>query len=282
MTRAYSSPVVGTSGRVLLSSTTAAAAGSGSGSGRPSSPLTSYRRYHSPSRRAKDEAALTGVGETVWEESETGQTPKQRTDVDRRHGSSPTVPAYHSHTFPRRHRPSSPLHQVLNPATFTQTRASAATATATATAATATPLSRYNETYPSHQANASISSTSSVPSTPTSTRSRSPSVSSLETIPDSPDAEEAALEAEKIARLKAAADAAERGDPIDTSPMARRRSYLDVSNASPRGTSSFLSGTGAGTGGVSSFYGARDKRKRWSVCGAERRSDLDLETIWED
>jgi len=29
-------------------------------------------------------------------------------------------------------------------------------------------------------------------------------------------------------------------------------------------------------------FGSRDKRKRWSVCGAERRQDLDLETIWED
>jgi hypothetical protein len=29
-------------------------------------------------------------------------------------------------------------------------------------------------------------------------------------------------------------------------------------------------------------FGSRDKRKRWSVCGAERRGDLDLETIWED
>ena len=28
--------------------------------------------------------------------------------------------------------------------------------------------------------------------------------------------------------------------------------------------------------------GRGDKRKRWSVCGAERRGDLDLETIWED
>lgn len=28
--------------------------------------------------------------------------------------------------------------------------------------------------------------------------------------------------------------------------------------------------------------GRADKRKRWSVCGAERRGDLDLETIWED
>jgi hypothetical protein len=26
----------------------------------------------------------------------------------------------------------------------------------------------------------------------------------------------------------------------------------------------------------------RDKRKRWSVCGAERRGDLNLDTIWED
>lgn len=29
-------------------------------------------------------------------------------------------------------------------------------------------------------------------------------------------------------------------------------------------------------------FGSRDKRKRWSVCGAERRGDIDLETIWED
>ena len=28
--------------------------------------------------------------------------------------------------------------------------------------------------------------------------------------------------------------------------------------------------------------GGSEKRKRWSVCGAERRGDLDLETIWED
>ena len=25
-----------------------------------------------------------------------------------------------------------------------------------------------------------------------------------------------------------------------------------------------------------------DKRKRWSVCGAEKRGDLELETIWEE
>lgn len=98
-----------------------------------------------------------------------------------------------------------------------------------------------------------------MPSTPISMRSRSPSISSLETIPDSPDAEEAALEAEKIAQLKAAADAEDGGEP-------KGRSSLD---APVRGRT--LSG-----------FGTRDKRKRWSVCGAERRGDLDLETIWED
>lgn len=28
--------------------------------------------------------------------------------------------------------------------------------------------------------------------------------------------------------------------------------------------------------------GAADKRKRWSVCGGEKRGDLELETIWEE
>lgn len=95
-------------------------------------------------------------------------------------------------------------------------------------------------------------------------RSRSPSISSLETIPDSPDAEEAALEAERIAQLKAAADAAD-GD--EAALEAKRMANLE-------------SGTRGRTLGTS--YGSRDKRKRWSVCGAERRGDLDLETIWED
>lgn len=100
-----------------------------------------------------------------------------------------------------------------------------------------------------------------MPSTPTSTRSRSPSISSLETIPDTPDAEEAALEAERIAQLKAAADAAEGGDSAD----GRNKTGLD-----------------APLRGRTLSFGSRDKRKRWSVCGAERRGDLDLETIWED
>ncbi|EGZ77364.1 hypothetical protein NEUTE2DRAFT_100171 [Neurospora tetrasperma FGSC 2509] len=115
---------------------------------------------------------------------------------------------------------------------------------------------------PSYRAHDSFSSnyyTTSMPSTPTSMRSRSPSISSLETIPDTPDAEEAALEAERIAQLKAEAEAAESGG--DTKSKAN-------ADALSRGrTLGFVS---------------RDKRKRWSVCGAERRQDLDLETIWED
>jgi hypothetical protein len=83
----------------------------------------------------------------------------------------------------------------------------------------------------------------------------------LETIPDSPDAEEAALEAERIAQLKAAADAADGGDSFD----AKGRGSLDLPAR-----------------GRTMSFGSRDKRKRWSVCGAERRGDLDLETIWED
>ncbi|KAJ5105817.1 hypothetical protein NUU61_003164 [Penicillium alfredii] len=123
----------------------------------------------------------------------------------------------------------------------------------------------YNEAYPVHSA----SSASSVPSTPTSLRSRSPSISSLETIPDIPDAEAEEVEEDRIAELKAAADAADAASNAN-----RRRGASDVSSPS----SSFNT-----MRGVSGIYGPRsDKRKRWSVCGAERRQDLDLETIWED
>ncbi|KAJ3476888.1 hypothetical protein NLG97_g8988 [Lecanicillium saksenae] len=106
-------------------------------------------------------------------------------------------------------------------------------------------------------------SLSSIPSTPTSARSRSPSISSLETIPDSPDAEEAALEAERQAQLQAAANEAAEGS--DSSSDSKGRSSLDNPSR-----------------GRTLAFGSRDKRKRWSVCGAERRGDLDLETIWED
>jgi hypothetical protein len=149
----------------------------------------------------------------------------------------------------RLRRPSSPLRQISH---YGSTPLSSVAAPTTPSSAASSPSYRSYDPltntfsgYPS----------SSVPSTPTSTRSRSPSISSLETIPDSPDAEEAALEAERIAQLKAAADATE-----------------------SKGKSLDLPGRGRTLGG----FGSRDKRKRWSVCGAERRGDLDLETIWED
>jgi hypothetical protein len=66
-------------------------------------------------------------------------------------------------------------------------------------------------------------------------------------------------EAERIAQLKADADASDSGEDSKTkgdTPGSRGRSL------------------------ATSF--GRDKRKRWSVCGAERRGDLNLDTIWED
>jgi hypothetical protein len=122
--------------------------------------------------------------------------------------------------------------------------------------------SKYNEAFPNSY-NASYPS--SVPTTPTSIRSRSPSISSLEPIEDSPAAEEAAAEAHEQAQLKAHTDNVH-GDAA-TSELQRKMS-LDA-----------MYGRGRTLGLT---YGSRDKRKRWSVCGAERRGELDLDTIWED
>lgn len=152
----------------------------------------------------------------------------------------------------RRRRPASPLYHVAIPFGAPPT---STPSVSTPTSATSSPMlapSKFNEHYPSSFAS------SSVPSTPTSMRSRSPSISSLETIEDSPDAEDLALEAERIAQLKAAADREDGGEP--------RRSSLDV----PEGR------------GRSFNFGKRDSRKRWSVCGGERRVDLSLGTVWED
>lgn len=120
-----------------------------------------------------------------------------------------------------------------------------------------------------------------MPSTPTSLRSRSPSISSLETIPDSPDAEEAALEAEHVARLKAAADRESDQGGSDEGGCGEGREVGGVRRRPNVGGGLF--GTGGFPAGAMGYVGGRaDKRKRWSVCGAERRGDLDLETIWED
>ncbi|MCJ1410037.1 hypothetical protein MMC19_004122 [Ptychographa xylographoides] len=217
---------------------------------RPSSPLFTSHRRQSPLRRPLDEAASPAsthttfdVSETIAENSELHLTPRATTEPD---VFLPSPLSIH-HTFPRsRKRPSSPLHNIVQQSSVSYFAASPLhTSTSSPTLA-----AKFNESYPS--------SLSSFPSTPTSFRSRSPSISSLETIPDSPDAEEEAQEADTVASLKAAAER-EEGER-----EGRRRGSLDV------------------PGRLSGGFGGRDKRKRWSVCGAERRGDLDLETIWED
>ena len=163
----------------------------------------------------------------------------------------------------RRQRPSSPLHSIASAnyaAIPTTPRSSSASSSPSFPTAP-----RFNEGYPSLNHYASNSSFSSVPTTPTSTRSRSPSVSSLETIEDAPDLEWEAIEADRENKLRAAAQAVQEAGEGD----GRRRGSLDIP-----GTRSGV-GFGFGKRGDSG-------KKRWSVCGGERRADLDLETIWED
>jgi len=164
------------------------------------------------------------------------------------------IPTYHN-TFPRsRRRPASPLHTSASAPALAGPR-SDIRATSPHAGGTSSPQPRY---YPSDIFPTSFgySSASSMPSTPSSFRSRSPSISSLETIEDSPDAEEAArLAAEEDAKYRA--EMGEAGiEPGDS----RRRSSLD---------------------GRASSLRSNKERKRWSVCGAERRADFSLEPIEE-
>lgn len=244
MTRAYSSPGLDSRGRYIFVNGRAGAASSVD-SGKRSWPLQMRPDDHIETR-----LGALNISETIAENAELETLPKSPSSQS---GSSPVLMPQ---AFPRvgRMRSTSPLH-------FQQPVSSPPSAHNT-------PMlgSRYNESYPAHSA----SSISSIPSTPTSLRSRSPSISSLETIPDIPDAEtEEALEDDRIAELKAAADAAE-----VTSNQNRRRGASDTS--SPSSSFNTL------RGGSSAYIPRSDKRKRWSVCGAERRQDLDLETIWED
>ncbi|KAF5023312.1 hypothetical protein F66182_4620 [Fusarium sp. NRRL 66182] len=230
MSRTQSMPGVNGSGHILFSP-----------QHRPGSPSGSPSRARIP-RKPADEAFPpdSPIRTSVLE-------------PERRHGegrSSSPIMGISTSTPARLRRPSSPLRAMTSSSTgslgnFPSTPGSSISSTSSYRSYDALSGS-YGTTY------------SSVPSTPTSTRSRSPSISSLETIPDTPDAEEAALEAERIAQLKAAADAVEGNDPSD------------------------LKGKDGQMRGRTMGFGTRDKRKRWSVCGAERRGDLDLETIWED
>ncbi|OOQ87880.1 hypothetical protein PEBR_15020 [Penicillium brasilianum] len=244
MTRAYSSPGLDSRGRYIFVN----------GRGVPApQPTIDYAKRSTPLQMRDDHIETRlgslNISETISENAELETLPRSPSSQS---GSSPVLMPQ---TFPRvgRLRSTSPLHfqQPINSPPSIHT--------------SPTLGGRYNEAYPVHSA----SSTSSVPSTPTSLRSRSPSISSLETIPDIPDAEAEALEEERIAELKAAADAADAASTAN-----RRRGASDIATPS----SSF----GTVRGGASAYAPRSDKRKRWSVCGAERRQDLDLETIWED
>jgi hypothetical protein len=225
--------------------------------GRPSSPLRSPKRTRSPRSQPplhEDTYAHAGAPSVcdISEDAELQLTPKPGPLQP-----SPMSGLYSSTgSLSRRRRPASPLHQIALGASVN------APLVRTPTSGSSSPSvssAKFNEPFPGMSSHYSSSyASSSVPSTPTSMRSRSPSISSLETIPDSPDAEVEAIEADRIAKLKAAAD--------NEDSEGTRRSSLDVP---------------AGTGRTFGF-GKRDSRKRWSVCGAERRQDLDLETIWED
>ncbi|KAL8707049.1 MAG: hypothetical protein Q9220_007839 [cf. Caloplaca sp. 1 TL-2023] len=270
MARAHSSPVPGTDVRPPYPTTA-----------RPSSPLGPPGRRRSPLRRSSDEPFSSfsnqiDIGETISENHELDLTPRAQREnrgsfgsIGSSDGGIPSSPILSMHnTFPRtRRRPlspfqssfnsSSPSPNYLNPPTSAPLRTSTSSPSLNAA-----QQQQFNEPFPSYS---SSFSSSSIPSTPTSFRSRSPSISSLETIEDSPDAE---IEAENIARLKAAADREDEASAKES----------DSDGGSGEEGGGRRRGVLGGGGGL----GRSDKRKRWSVCGAERRGDLDLETIWED
>ncbi|CAI7580184.1 unnamed protein product [Penicillium glandicola] len=233
MTRAYSSPGLDSQGRYIFVN----------GRGTP----VDAKRYPLQMRPDDyiDRMGSLNISETISENAELEPIPKPPSQP----ASSPILMAQN---FPRigRLRTTSPLplQTPVSPSLHSS------------------PIlgSKYNESFPSYSGS-SVSSIS-IPSTPTSLRSRSPSISSLETIPDIPDAENEALEEDRIAKLKAAADEADAATNAN-----RRRGASDTPN-------SFTTMRGGSAG----YTTRSDKRKRWSVCGAERRQDLDLETIWED
>lgn len=227
---------------------------------RPASPLGSPSRVRVPRKPVDD--VFPGMPTRILRSvSETSSISEEETPraIDRSVSPVLGLPSIASYT--RSRRPSSPLRY--------NTQHSSSNSTTSTTPSSVTSSPSYNSYrfhdqlqggYMGSMSFPGSFASSSVPSTPTSARSRSPSISSLETIPDSPDAEAAALEAERIAQLKAAADAADGGED------GKLKSALDTS----------------GTRGRTLGFGGRDKRKRWSVCGAERRGDLNLDTIWED
>lgn len=202
---------------------------------------------HPPRSPRWFELSNGGPIESIQEDSELDLTPRSSTALPLM-----PLPPMRSASAPLRRRPASPLYSAAPPTP---------TSTPGGIDPSGSPVlgpARYNETIPSSFSlhhYASNSSFSSMSSTPSSARSRSPSISSLDTIEDEPDAESEALEADRLWRLSLREKGEQGEDGTDESYKRR--------------------GFGFGRG-------RNTERKRWSVCGAERRADLDLETIWED
>lgn len=261
--RAHSLPSVHSAGHQYSSSPSA------SPLLRPSSPMSSLspRQSYSPNMRptspfrprspldesayAQQSSSYDGAFQSISEDAELNITPRSHPD-----NTSQTAPFGRSLSV-RRQRPSSPLHSL--------TPSAATSRSVSATSSPSVPSARFTENFPQLHHYSSNSSFSSISTTPSSARSRSPSISSLETIEDNPDLEWEAIEADRAAKQRAAAEAEEQGD--DNEP--RRRGSLDLPGHRSVG---FGFGRRGGDAG----------RKRWSICGGERTVDLDLETIWED
>ena len=241
MQRAHSSPGVDSSGRFITPAYHTPR--------RPASPLSTARR-RSPLRGTMEESYPVSWSGLAMEPNIPEHAELDLSDrFPVEYSSISPIPQYH-HTFPRsRRRPASPLHASAS-APLLSVR-SELRAVSPHTSGTVSPHTKYyaNEAFPN-----SFSSVSSMPSTPSSFRSRSPSISSLETIEDTPDAEEAArIAAEEDLRYRAEMGEAEMTE-------SKRRSSLE---------------------GRGSTLRSNKERKRWSVCGAERRADFSLEVIEE-
>ncbi|EXJ77173.1 hypothetical protein A1O3_10331 [Capronia epimyces CBS 606.96] len=241
MQRAHSSPGVDSSGRYIVPFAT---------NRRPSSPLHSGRR-RSPLRSAMEETYSNYPGISSWSGLNIEPNIPENEELEFSGDIEATQPspiASFSNTFPRsRRRIASPLHQSASAPSLHARAVSPSLSGRTSPSPSFASQKYTYEAYPAY----SFSSTSSMPSTPTSIRSRSPSISSLETIEDTPDAEEAALLEDEEAKLKG--EDGELGD-------LRRKPSLESRASTLR---------------------SNKERKRWSVCGAERRADFSLEPIEE-
>jgi len=308
MTRAYSSPLADTLPEPAPPHATTA---------RPASPQFQARRA-SPLRRAADDAFAEASGvPTIAEDGEPSADAFDRAPLIsplpvhstvprvRRRPSSPLqrvlpAPCAESLPSPRTRSPARTLHTSSSvPSLSAHQQQPPRSPSAFARSAVPGAGARFNEAYPTTAipphttttttssslssspsayslstsvASAPSLSTASMPGTPTSLRSRSPSVSSLDTIPDIPDGgEEAAVERERLERLW-------RAERIE-----KLRGLIGAEEGEEGGGGRRNWGPGAlGAGAVGAGSAAGRERKRWSVSGAERRGDLEMETIWED